>query len=235
MNGREQVRLTRRFILEAAHIAADDSGGFVTWWCSLGTLWAAMRGQSGREVTGQAGPLSQMRVQIIVRAAPYNASNRPKPGQRFRDANRCFHMSLFSASLQRAVLTRLEADSEVAALTEGHVYDALPPGELPILYVIFGTETVRDRSDMTSFAAVHEFDLSVITSLSGFQSAKTLASYMCTALLTKPLSLADGHLIALNFQGAVSKRQSTGGGRRIDLKFRALIEQKPPLLKENTI
>ena len=144
-------------------------------------------------------------------------------------------MSLFSASLQRAVLTRLEADSEVAALTEGHVYDALPPGELPILYVIFGTETVRDRSDMTSIAAVHEFDLSVITSLSGFQSAKTLASYMCTALLTKPLSLADGHLIALNFQGAVSKRQSTGGGRRIDLKFRALIEQKPPLLKENTI
>ena len=88
---------------------------------------------------------------------------------------------------------------------------------------------------MTSFAVVHEFDLSVITSLSGFQSAKTLASYMCTALLTKPLSLADGHLIALNFQGAVSKRQSTGGGRRIDLKFRALIEQKPPLLKENTI
>ena len=56
MNGREQVRLTRRFILEAAHIAADDSGGFVTRWCALGTLWAAMRGQSGREVTGQAGP-----------------------------------------------------------------------------------------------------------------------------------------------------------------------------------
>ena len=47
MNGREQVRLTRRFILEAAHIAADDSGGFVTRWCALGTLWAAMRGQSG--------------------------------------------------------------------------------------------------------------------------------------------------------------------------------------------
>ena len=42
MNGREQVRLTRRFILEAAHIAADDSGGFVTRWCALGTLWAAM-------------------------------------------------------------------------------------------------------------------------------------------------------------------------------------------------
>jgi len=93
MNGREQVRLTRRFILEAAHIAADDSGGFVTRWCALGTLWAAMRGQSGREVTGQAAPLSQMRVQIIVRAAPYNASNRPKPGQRFRDANRCFHIN----------------------------------------------------------------------------------------------------------------------------------------------
>ena len=45
-------------------------------------------------------------------------------------------MSLFSASLQRAVLTRLEADSEVAALTEGHVYDALPPDELPI-YMLF--------------------------------------------------------------------------------------------------
>lgn len=42
-------------------------------------------------------------------------------------------MSLFSASLQRAVLTRLEAESEVAVLTEGHVYDASPPGELPIL------------------------------------------------------------------------------------------------------
>ena len=56
MNGREKVRLTRRFILEAAHIAADDSGGFVTRWCALGTLWAAMRGQSGREVTGQPAP-----------------------------------------------------------------------------------------------------------------------------------------------------------------------------------
>ncbi len=90
----------------------------------------------------------------------------------------------------------------------GHVYDALPPGELPILYVIFGTETVRDRSDMTSFAAVHEFDLSVITSSSGFQSAKTVASSACKALQMKPLSLAEGHLVALNFHGAVSKRQS---------------------------
>lgn len=144
-------------------------------------------------------------------------------------------MSLFSASLQQAVLACLEANSDVAKLTGGHVYDALPPGELPILYVIFGTETVRDRSDMTSFAAVHEFDLSVITSSSGFQSAKTAASSVCKALQMKPLSLAEGHLVALNFHGAVSKRQSSGGGRRINLKFRALIEQKSLLLKENTI
>ena len=93
MSGREQIRLTRRFTLETAHTAPDGGGGFVTRWYALGTLWAAMHGQSGREVTGQAGSLSQMRVQIIVRAAPYNASNRPKPGQRFRDANQYFHIN----------------------------------------------------------------------------------------------------------------------------------------------
>ena len=47
MNGREQVRLTRRFILEAAHIAADDSGGFVTRWCALGTLWPPCAANQG--------------------------------------------------------------------------------------------------------------------------------------------------------------------------------------------
>ena len=55
MSGREQIRLTRRFTLETAHTAPDGGGGFVTRWYALGTLWAAMQGQSGREVTGQAG------------------------------------------------------------------------------------------------------------------------------------------------------------------------------------
>ena len=65
MSGREQIRLTRRFTLETAHTAPDGGGGFVTRWYALGTLWAA----------------------------PYNASNRPKPGQRFRDANQYFHIN----------------------------------------------------------------------------------------------------------------------------------------------
>ena len=54
-----------------------------------------------------------------------------------------------SAALQAAIYQRLMQDEAMAALVQGHVYDALPQGALPALYVTLGTEVARDASDAT--------------------------------------------------------------------------------------
>ncbi|WP_208352933.1 DUF3168 domain-containing protein [Pseudaestuariivita rosea] len=125
-----------------------------------------------------------------------------------------------SAALQAAVYQRLADDAGITA----PIYDAVPAGTLPDTYVTLGPEDVRDRSDKTGAGATHIFTVSVITDAAGFQSAKALAGLISDALVDADLTLTRGHLIGLHFEKAAARRVENGQARRIDLKFRAHVE-----------
>ncbi|MEB8388628.1 DUF3168 domain-containing protein [Rhodobacteraceae bacterium KMM 6894] len=129
-----------------------------------------------------------------------------------------------SEALQAAIYQQLSADAGLAALVGIAIYDALPSGTVPPLYVTLGPEDVRDRSDATAGGAWHKFTVSVISEAAGFSSAKLAAAAVSGALVGADLTLSTGHLVALNFDKARARRESGGQLRRIDLTFRARID-----------
>ena len=129
-----------------------------------------------------------------------------------------------SAALQVAVFQTLSADATLTGLVGTNIYDAIPTGTLPSLYVTLGPENVRDRSDKTGAGARHEFVVSVVTDTEGFASAKDAAGAVSDALVDANLTLSRGALIALNFVRAKAVRVGTADERRIDLTFRAFVQ-----------
>lgn len=125
----------------------------------------------------------------------------------------------FSAPLQEAIYTRLSTYDTLTAVVGTHIYDALPSGALPDLYVSLGPETARDTSDITGAGAIHELSISVISTQSGFYQAKEIAGHICDALLGEDIILTRGSLVFLNFQRANAKRDTDSLTRRIDLSF----------------
>ncbi|WP_212525987.1 DUF3168 domain-containing protein [Actibacterium sp. MT2.3-13A] len=130
-----------------------------------------------------------------------------------------------SAALQAAVYQRLTGDAVLGALVGGAIYDALPSGTLPDLYVSLGPEEARDRSDMTGAGALHLFTVSVVSAAAGFQAAKAAAAAVSDALVDAPLTLSRGALAGLHFDRARAQRL-TDGTRRIDLRFRARVDDQ---------
>jgi hypothetical protein len=129
------------------------------------------------------------------------------------------------AALQAAVYQRLLADTALEALVAGAIYDSIPPGTVTGTYVSLGPEDVRDASDQTGRGAVHEFTVSVVTDQAGFQSAKTVAAAVSEALSGADLGLARGRLVGLWFLSARARRVEKADIRRIDLTFRARVEE----------
>ena len=130
-----------------------------------------------------------------------------------------------AAALQGAVYQHLLADTGVSALVGAAIFDALPSGELPQTYVTLGPEDVRDRSDRSGDGAVHRFTVSVVTESAGFGAAKAVAAAIDDALLDADLSLSRGRLVGLWFERAAARRTGKAGRvRRIDLRFRARVE-----------
>ena len=128
-----------------------------------------------------------------------------------------------TGALQAAVFGALQANALVQSLSAGHIYDALPAGSLPALYVAIGDETVKDASDGTHGGARHDFVVSVVSETAGFQTAKELAAAISDALSGVEATLTRGHLVGIWFLKARAKRES-GGTRRIDITFRARVE-----------
>jgi hypothetical protein len=129
-----------------------------------------------------------------------------------------------AAALQGAAYPQWSAEGTLSGREGADVFDAVPVGQLPDTYVSLGPELVRDRSDKTSAGAEHEFTVTVYTTEAGFEGAKDVAAAVCDALIDAPLALSRGHLVALNFFKAQAVRDRKGKGRRIDLKFRARVE-----------
>ncbi len=129
-----------------------------------------------------------------------------------------------AAALQQAVYQRLQGDAALSALVGSAVYDSAPAGIVSGTYVSLGPEDVRERSDLTGHGALHEITVSVVTDAAGFYTAKEVAGAISDALVDANLTLARGSLVYLNFHRAKARRVQTGDMRRIDLTFRARVE-----------
>lgn len=130
-----------------------------------------------------------------------------------------------AGALQAAVYQQLLADGGVNALVGDAVYDAVPVGDLPSLYISLGPENVRDQSDSDGAGAVHRFLVSIVTDAAGFGRAKDVAAAVSDALVGANLSLGRGRLVGLWFERANARRTGKAGRvRRIDLRFRARVE-----------
>jgi hypothetical protein len=125
-----------------------------------------------------------------------------------------------SPHLQTAVFQHLaNADHGGAA-----VHDQPPSGTIEETYITFGGESVTDRSDASTQAADHDFTLSVVSAASSFLQAKSVAAKLSEALDGADLALARGQLTSLRFYRATARRDDKDGLRRIDLRFRARVE-----------
>lgn len=129
-----------------------------------------------------------------------------------------------SAALQKAVYQRLTADAALAALVGTDIFDAPPSGTVPATYVSLGPEVARDASDKTGAGALHDFTVTVITDAAGFQLAKDVAAAVGDALQQPMPTLERGTLIWLGFRRAKAQREGAEQLRRIDLTFRARVE-----------
>ena len=126
-----------------------------------------------------------------------------------------------AAALQAAIFGRLTAAPALAGVS---VVDAIPTGGGTGTFVLIGPEEVLDQSDKTGGGAEHRLTVAVISDATGFQGAKDVAVAISDALIDAPLTLARGHLVGLRFLRAKAVRLDEGGHRRIDLSFRARIE-----------
>ena len=129
-----------------------------------------------------------------------------------------------AAALQEAVFARLLGDTELTDLVGDAIYDALPKGKVPPIYVALGPEDVRARGDATGGGAWHRFSISVVTEVAGFRAAKAAAAAISDCLVDAPLVLGRGRLVSLIFERARARREGKGDVRRIDLTFRARVE-----------
>ncbi|WP_050929414.1 DUF3168 domain-containing protein [Aestuariivita boseongensis] len=129
-----------------------------------------------------------------------------------------------SSALQAAVYQSLTGDAALAALIGDAVYDEVPAGSAPPVYVMLGTETAMDRSDVTGTGSLHSLTITVVSEAAGFSQAKIVAGAV-TEALAQPMSLSRGQLVYLNFERAVARRSGSAASvRQIDLRFRARVD-----------
>lgn len=129
-----------------------------------------------------------------------------------------------SGALQAAVFGALGADATLAALVGTAIYDAVPAGTVPELYVRLGAETAVEAADGSGAGAIHYLTVSVITTAPGFASAKAAAAAISDALDDADLVLTRGRLVSILFERATARRIDAASARQIDLRFRARVQ-----------
>ena len=127
-------------------------------------------------------------------------------------------------ALQSAIYAHLADDAALQALVGGAIYDAIPPATPPATYVLIGPEEAFDRSDKTAHGAEHRLVISVVSNATGFLTAKEIAARISEALDAPALTLTRGRLVAMWFDRAQARKIEGDQTRRIDLRFRARVE-----------
>lgn len=128
--------------------------------------------------------------------------------------------------LQEAVYQRLSGDAGLAALVAG-IYDAAPHQVSEAgdgLYVTLGDEEVADWATASDRGAVHTLAISVHAPRRGFAEAKEVAGLISDLLGASDLVLSRGRLVQARFVSARTARAENDALRRIDLRFRMVLE-----------
>ncbi|TQM94293.1 DUF3168 domain-containing protein [Roseinatronobacter monicus] len=131
---------------------------------------------------------------------------------------------VIAPALQIAIFQHLASDSALSAQLGGAIYDAIPPATPPATYALIGVEQVLDRSDKSGSGAEHRLTISVVTNASGFLAAKQVAARICELLEAPNLTLSRGRLVGMWFDRAEARKIEGDQTRRIDLRFRARVE-----------
>lgn len=129
-----------------------------------------------------------------------------------------------SAALQTAVYQLLAADAGLAALVGTAIYDEVPAGPVSGVLISLGEGEVRDISDISGGMGDHRFEISVISDAEGFRSAKLAAEAVTDALVDSAPAMTRGRVVSLRFVRARARRVRAGQSRRIDMTFRAIVE-----------
>ncbi len=129
-----------------------------------------------------------------------------------------------SAALQSAVYDALADDTALSAVVGGAVFDAAPAGAVPETYVTLGPEDVSTRADSAGDVTSHRLIVSVVGTNAGFAALKTAAAAVTDALHGAALPLARGRLVDLAFHKARARKSDGNAVRRVDLWFRAIVE-----------
>ena len=127
-------------------------------------------------------------------------------------------------ALQAAIYQHLQSDTALSALVGEAIYDEMPPGPVEGTYLSLGDGDVRDISDQTGGLAEHRPVVSVVSDAEGFALAKSAAAAATDALIDADLVLTRGRVVSLTFSKARARRVRAGQVRRIDLTFRAIVE-----------
>lgn len=128
-------------------------------------------------------------------------------------------------SLQVAVYGRIAGDPAIDAAVGGAVYDVVPDAA-PDLFVALGPERVTGQSDSGGDGAIHQMRVSVVTRRGGYVAAKAVAAMVCDSLVGADLTLMRGRLVSMRFLRAEARRDEGEGTRRIDLWFRARLDDR---------
>ncbi len=129
-----------------------------------------------------------------------------------------------ASALQTAVFQALYTEPAITTAVGTAIYDAVPSGDVPALYISLGPELATDASDKTGRGALHKFTLTVHSDAPGFAQAKEVAGAVCDALVDADLPMSRGRLVALRFDRATASRTDAGNGRKIDLRFAARVD-----------
>lgn len=131
-----------------------------------------------------------------------------------------------SAPLQKAVYACLVSDPAIVGVVGDAVFDAPPEGIRPPVFIAMGPEDVVQRLDKTGNAAAHRFVITLVSETPGFLALKALAGLVETALVNATLSLSRGRVVSVTFQKAKARRERSGARRRIDMTFRAFVDDE---------
>lgn len=129
-----------------------------------------------------------------------------------------------AAPLQAAIFDTLSSDPTLTNLVGSAIYDELPPGPVEGTYVSIGAEDVRDLSANDVALAAHGISVSVVSGAEGFAEPKAVAAAVSDALVNAAPALSRGRIVSLRFLRARAKRGRAGQVRRIDMTFRAIVE-----------
>ncbi|MEM9780862.1 MAG: DUF3168 domain-containing protein [Pseudomonadota bacterium] len=130
--------------------------------------------------------------------------------------------------LQQAMFAQISTDPAVMAVADGRIFDAPPPlpedASAEPAYAVIGDESVQDWSSADGAGAAHTLGVSVFASERSFAEAKRLAGAISDAVIRTSPVLSRGRVVVASFLSARTRREERDRLRRIDLRFRVLVE-----------